>query len=163
MRDVGGANIVFGNYAKWSLDWLAERDDANTLYISQLNTLFLLHDYPAMDLNRANENERKVIQLEVEKYYSRIVVFVIERYDVKTGRWSPPSPAPPLSERFVTKVIDERRWSYNQRARFLEVTAYREDSGEVLRIDGIPSMKYDFDTFNSYWSAMRKLHPGLDR
>jgi uncharacterized membrane protein len=163
MRDVGGANIVFGNYAKWSLDWLAERDDANTLYISQLNTLFLLHDYPVMDLNRANENERKVIQLEVEKYYSRIVVFVIERYDVKTGRWSPPSPAPLLSERFVTKVIDERRWSYNQRARFLEVTAYREDSGEVLPIDGIPSMKYDFDTFNSYWSAMRKLHPGLDR
>jgi hypothetical protein len=163
MRAIGGANIVFGNYAKWSLDWLADKDDANTLYLSQLNTLFILHDYPAMDLNRANENGRKVIQLEVERYYSRIVVFVIERYNVRTGRWAPPSPSPPLSERFVTKVLDERRWAYNQRARFLEVTAYREDSGEVLPIDEIPSIKYDFDTFNSYWSAMRQLHPGLDR
>jgi hypothetical protein len=161
MRPTGGANTVFANYADWSVDWLAENDDRNTLYLTQLHTLFLLHDYPAMDLNRANANARKVVQLEAERYYDQIIVFVIEKFQPQSGEWRPPSPAKPLSNDLVVEVLDERRWAFNMRARFLQVTGFRDSDGEVTAIKDMQSSRDDYDHFNLYWNAMRELHPGL--
>lgn len=160
MRLAGGANTVFARYADWSLDWLEANDDQTTLYLSQLHTLFLLYEYPSMDLTRANQNFAKVAQLQAEDYYGRIVVFVIEKFDSQTGRWMPPSPARPLSERFVTQPLAERRWAYNQRARFLELTGYRKNDGEVVAIEDLPSLRLQYPSYDAYRTAMLRLHPG---
>lgn len=161
MRTVGAENTVFANYAQWALDWLEENDNDNTLYLSQLHTLFLLHDYPSMDLTRASNHTRAVIQLEVEHYYSRILVFVVERHDPESGTWAPSRPALPLSDSYVTEVIAEVRWSYNQRARFLEVKGFRGEDGSIVATEDIEILKYDFENFEDYWLNMRTLHPGL--
>lgn len=160
MREFGGANSVFSNYADWSLDWLAEADDGKTLYLSQLHTLFLLYGYPSMDITRANGHISQIAQLEAEHYYGRIVIFVIEKFDPKTGLWTPPDPALPPSERFVSKLLAERRWAYNQRARFLELTGYRRDDGEVVAIEDLPTLRDQYPSFGAYREAMLRLHPG---
>jgi hypothetical protein len=163
MRGIGGANAVFARYVDWSLEWLEQEDDENTLYLSQVHTLFLLHKYPAIDLNRAGRHVAEIAQLEAEDYYKRIVIFVIEKFDPKTGEWNPPRPTEPLSEHFVTEVIDERRWAFNQRARFLELTGYYDENGYLVCLEDLPSQRDQYKTFQEYWSAMLRLHPGYPR
>jgi hypothetical protein len=47
------------------------------------------------------------------------------------------------------------------RARFLQVTGFRDSDGEVTAIKDMQSSRDDYDHFNLYWNAMRELHPGL--
>ncbi|MFW5873802.1 MAG: glycosyltransferase family 39 protein, partial [Verrucomicrobiota bacterium] len=124
MREVRGDNLSFAKYADWGINWVKQNDNRNTLYVSQLHTLFLLNDYPAMDLNRAGAHIEDVMQLLAEGYYSEVIVFIIEQYDAPTDSWAPSRPALPLAANVRTEVVDERRWAYNQRARFLRVTGY---------------------------------------
>jgi hypothetical protein len=163
MRDVSGANLVFARYANWSIEWLDEFDDDDTLYLSQLHTLFLLYEYPAMDLTRANQHVQEIAQLEAEDYYQQIVVFVIEKFNPRSGEWLPPRPADPLSERFATRVLAERRWAFNQRARFLELRGYYDEQGDFVALQDLESKRDQYTNFNEYWVAMQQLHPGYPR
>ncbi len=160
-REVRAENLTFAKYAAWSTDWIKEHQNHGHLYISQLNTLFLLHGQPTIDLARGGTEIEKIGQLVAENYYSAVIVFIIERYDATADRWAPASPAMPLNEKVITEVLDERRWAFNQRARFLRVTGFLDAEGKPVHLDDLRPMKNDFDHFGTYWNAMRHLHPGI--
>ncbi|NBB80185.1 MAG: hypothetical protein GVY36_12200 [Verrucomicrobia bacterium] len=161
MREVRGDNRTFAKYADWGLKWVKENDDRNTLYVSQLHTLMLVNDYPALDLSRASERIEDLMQLVAEGYYAEVLVFIIEQYDASSDAWSPSRPASPLGANVLTEVVDERRWAYNQRARFLRITGFENADGQVVKHGDLSSVKDEFSNFNEYWYAMRRLHPGL--
>lgn len=160
-REVRAENLAFAKYAAWAVDWIEENQNHRYLYLSQLNTLFLLHGQPTIDLARGGSEIEKVGQLVAENYYSSALVFIIERYDAAADNWAPASPAMPLNPRVIAEVVDERRWAFNQRARFLRVTGFLNAEGQPVYLDELRPMKNDFDNFGAYWNAMRQLHPGL--
>ena len=161
MRDVREENLVFAKYAAWAADWIGQRENSRPLYVSQLNTLFLLHGHPTVDLPTGESEIEKLGQLVAENYYSGVLVFMIEKYNAQTDSWAPARPALPLNPRIITEVVDERRRAYNKRARFLRVTGFLDAEGNIVHFDEFEPMKNDFDNFAEYWDAMRNLHPGL--
>lgn len=163
MRETRGANLVFAQYAAWAVEWTEGRKQEDLLYLSQLHTLFLLHGHPAVDLRRGGDAIESICQLVAEGYYAKVLVFIIEQYDAATDTWAPVRPALPLDDAVLAEVVDERRWAFDQRARFLRVTGYRDAEGQPVLIEELRPVKHDFNNFNEYWGAMRRLHPGLIR
>lgn len=161
MRDVRGDTRVFAKYAAWAGEWIEARSERRPLYISQINTYFLFLGHPCVGIARGNADIDRFAQLIAENYYRELVVFEIEKYDSSTGQWVPSPPARPLDPGIITEVIDERRWAYNQRARFLKVIAYTNKAGEQVYLNDLKPLKYDFNDFNAYFRAMQRLHPGL--
>jgi hypothetical protein len=162
-RQVRAENLVFAKYADWAIDWIKEHKHEGHLYVSQLNTLFLLHGHPTIGLAEGSSNIERLGQLIAEGYYKEILVFIIERYDPVTATWAPAAPASPLDQKLITEVVEEQRWAFNQRMRFLRVTGFRNSAGEAVYWDRLRPLKNDFNNFSDYWNAMLKLHPGLGR
>ncbi len=161
MRDVRAETRVFAKYAAWANQWVANHADNRPLYISQINTCFLFHGHPAVGMSRGNSDIDRLSQLIAENYYGELIVFEIEKFDAANGRWVPSPPAPPLDPSILTEVIDERRWAYNQRARFRRVIGYTTNEGNNVYLKDLKPWKYDFETFDAYAEAMLRLHPGL--
>lgn len=160
-RQVRSDNLTFAKYAAWSADWIEEHDKQRHLYLSQVNTLFLLHGQPTVDLARGVSEIEKIGQLVAENYYAEAIIFIIERYDAVNDRWAPAPPAMPLDQGVITELVDERRWAFNQRARFLRVTGFLDQEGNPVYLSDLRPIKNDFDNFAEYWNAMRAIHPGI--
>ncbi len=161
MRDVRAETRVFAKYVAWAGEWLVERSENRPIYISQVHTYFLFHGHPSVGTSRGNSDIERLCQLVVENYYGELIVFEIEKYDAVTGIWTPSPPAPTLDAGIITEIIDERRWSYNQRARFLKVLGFSNEEGAIVYLSDLKPMKYEYDNFNDYIDAMNRLHPGL--
>lgn len=156
-----GNNAAFAQEAAWSVEWLDEHDDGKTLYLSQLNTLFLLHDYAALDWDRGISNVESLMQLVREGYYDRVVGFVIERYDVSAGRWAPVEPTRLLPESILTSDLEMQRHAYNTRARFFAIEGFVDEAGNVVRPEDLVHLKdRDYDSFHEYYQIMQSIHPG---
>ncbi|MFP4493904.1 MAG: hypothetical protein ACLFRP_08465 [Puniceicoccaceae bacterium] len=157
-----GNNAAFGQHAQWAVRWLDDNDDGSTLYVSPLNSFFLLYDHPTIGSNRANRHVRELMHLVREGYYDRVLGFVIERYDPREGRWSPVEPAPPLSGSILTTPVDERRFAYNMRARFFEIRGFLDEDGNEVRPGDLPYLKdRDYESFLEYYHLMRSIHPAM--
>ncbi|MFU8848854.1 MAG: hypothetical protein ACNA77_09085 [Opitutales bacterium] len=156
-----GNNAAFAQSAAWSVEWLAEHDDGETLYLSQLNTLFLLHDYAALDWDLGVSNIKKLMQLVREGYYDQVLGFVIERYDVSTGVWAPVEPTAALPETILTHDVEQRRYAYNTRARFFAIDGFIDEAGNIVRPEDLVNLReLDYDSIHQYFQVMQSIHPG---
>lgn len=156
-----GNNAAFAQHAKWSIDWLRQNDDQKTLYISQLNTLFLLHDYATTDWDRGFVRVHDLMQLVREGYYDKVVGFVIERYDVEKDTWSPVEPTSSIPPTIHFENLVVQRLAYNTRARFFQIHGFSEDSGATVTPETLPLLRAQpYNSFKEYYRLMQSLYPG---
>lgn len=156
-----GNNAAFAQHAAWSLEWLEENDERKTLYVTPLNSLFLLHDYATVSWLIADARIRDLMQLVREGYYDRVVGFVIERYDVANDVWAPVEPTKHLGDHILTRELEQRRYAYNTRARFFELEGFIDAKGNVSRPEDLEYLKErNYSSFREYFEHMQSIHPG---
>jgi len=157
-----GNNAAFAQHAEWAIQWLDDNDDDATLYVSQLNTFFLLHGYPTIGSDRANQHIRQLMHLVREGYYDRVLGFFIERYDTENRRWAPVEPTSPLPDEVLISPVDERRFAYNMRARFFEISGFLDSEGNEVQPDDLTYLKgLEYESLLEYFNLMKFIHPGM--
>jgi hypothetical protein len=160
MASPRGNDAAFAQHADRALEWLAENDFSENLYVTPLSSLFLLHDYATVDWRLAESNIGNLMQLVREGYYQQVVGFVIERYDAKSDSWAAVEPTKPFSDLIITRDIGLRRYAYNTRARFFEIQGYIDEQGATLRPQDLAYLKeQDYATADEYIQLMYSIHP----
>lgn len=158
---VRGTSFSFAQHAQWISNWIEEQDNGEILYITQLNTFLIWKGYPAMGLDKANENPLALLQLQREGYYDSIYSLVIENYDSSRGVWNPPLPAPPLNEKYVFTEVSTVRLAYNQRVKIQKLEGWTNASGSVIRPDDLPTVYSQSSSILEYLQNTRSIHPGI--